>query len=96
MVQQTFQRIERVLSNPPYNVVIHNSPFGKDDRLHYHWRLEITPRLIRLAGFEWGTGFYINPTPPEEAAQHLRDAGASASRPASDPADETSKGNVSA
>lgn len=92
MVQETFQRIERVLSNPPYNVVIHNAPFGEDDRLHYHWRLEITPRLIRLAGFEWGTGFYINPTPPEEAAQHLRDAGASESRPASDPADETSKG----
>jgi len=28
-----------------------------------------------VAGFEWGTGFYINPTPPEEAARFLRDAG---------------------
>jgi UDPglucose--hexose-1-phosphate uridylyltransferase len=96
IVQETFQRVERVLSNPPYNVVIHNAPFGEDDRLHYHWRLEITPRLIRLAGFEWGTGFYINPTPPEEAAQHLRDGSASESPPTSDPADETSKGNPSA
>jgi UDPglucose--hexose-1-phosphate uridylyltransferase len=76
---ETFQRIERVLSNPPYNLVIHNAPFREDDRLHYHWHLEITPRLIRVAGFEWGTGFYINPTPPEEAAQYLRDAGASES-----------------
>ena len=94
MVQETLQRIARVLANPSYNVVIHNAPFGEDNRLHYHWRLEITPRLIRLAGFEWGTGFYINPIPPEEAAQYLRDAGASEDRSASNPADETSKGNT--
>ena len=35
--------------------------------LHYHWHLEMIPRLTHVAGFEWGTGFYINPTPPEEA-----------------------------
>ncbi|MEE9523100.1 MAG: galactose-1-phosphate uridylyltransferase [candidate division NC10 bacterium] len=76
ILRETFQRLEQVLSNPPYNWVIHTSPFREDDRLHYHWHLEITPRLIQVAGFEWGTGFYINPTPPEEAAQYLRDAGA--------------------
>ena len=32
------------------------------------------PKLTNLAGFEWGTGFYINPTPPEEAAKFLREA----------------------
>ncbi len=73
IVRETFHRIEQVLSNPPYNLVIHNAPFREEDRPYCHWRLEITPRLIRLAGFEWGTGFYINPTPPEEAAQYLRD-----------------------
>jgi UDPglucose--hexose-1-phosphate uridylyltransferase len=26
-----------------------------------------------MAGFEWGTGFYINPTPPEDAAKYLRE-----------------------
>jgi UDPglucose--hexose-1-phosphate uridylyltransferase len=31
------------------------------------------PRLTRIAGFEWGTGFYINPTAPEEAAKYLRE-----------------------
>ena len=31
------------------------------------------PKLTRVAGFEWGTGFYINPTPPEDAAVYLRD-----------------------
>jgi UDPglucose--hexose-1-phosphate uridylyltransferase len=32
------------------------------------------PKLTQVAGFEWGTGFYINPVPPEEAAAFLRDA----------------------
>jgi len=40
---------------------------------HYHWHIEIIPRLTKMAGFEWGTGFYINPTPPEEATTYLRE-----------------------
>jgi UDPglucose--hexose-1-phosphate uridylyltransferase len=42
---------------------------------HYHWHIEIMPKLTRVAGFEWATGFHINPTPPEEAAKFLREAG---------------------
>jgi UDPglucose--hexose-1-phosphate uridylyltransferase len=41
---------------------------------HYHWHLEIIPRMTNAAGFEWGTGLHINPTPPEEAAKFLREA----------------------
>ena len=41
---------------------------------HYHWHIEFVPKLTRTGGFEWGTGFYINPTPPEEAAKFLRAA----------------------
>jgi len=40
---------------------------------YYHWHFEIIPRLTRVAGFEWGSGFYINPTSPEDAAQILRE-----------------------
>jgi UDPglucose--hexose-1-phosphate uridylyltransferase len=40
----------------------------------YHWHVEIIPKLTKVAGFEWATGFYLNPTAPEEAAQVLRDA----------------------
>jgi hypothetical protein len=29
---------------------------------HFHWHLEIIPKLSQVAGFEWGTGFFINPT----------------------------------
>jgi len=41
---------------------------------HYHWHIEIIPRLTRIAGFEWGTGLYINPVPPETSAEYLREA----------------------
>ena len=43
------------------------------DHEYYHWHLEIMPKLTRVAGFEWGSGFYINPTPPEDAAAYLRE-----------------------
>jgi UDPglucose--hexose-1-phosphate uridylyltransferase len=33
----------------------------------------VIPKLTKVAGFEWGTGFFINPTPPEEAAKYLRE-----------------------
>ena len=69
------------LNDPPYNIILHTAPFRRTTRAGYwktidedfHWHLEIMPRLTRVAGFEWGTGFYINPTPPEEAAKYLRE-----------------------
>ena len=74
-VRATIRKIERVLEFPSYNFLIHTAPIQEGPLAHYHWHLEIIPRLTRVAGFEWGAGFYINPTPPEESAQFLRDAG---------------------
>jgi UDPglucose--hexose-1-phosphate uridylyltransferase len=74
-VRATLRKIERVLESPSYNLLIHTAPVQEGPLEHYHWHLEIIPRLTKVAGFEWGAGFYINPTPPEEAAQFLRDAG---------------------
>ncbi|MGB7023326.1 MAG: galactose-1-phosphate uridylyltransferase, partial [Candidatus Acidiferrales bacterium] len=67
-------RLDTVLNRPAYNYVIHTSPIGEEINDHYHWHVEMMPKLTRVAGFEWGTGFYINPTPPEEAARFLREA----------------------
>jgi UDPglucose--hexose-1-phosphate uridylyltransferase len=61
------------LDDPPYNFILHTSPFNDRDNAHYHWHVEIMPTLTKVAGFEWGSGFYINPTPPEEAARFLRE-----------------------
>jgi UDPglucose--hexose-1-phosphate uridylyltransferase len=68
------QRLKEVLEDPPYNYILHTSSFPEEDQNHYHWHFEIMPKLTKVAGFEWGTGFYINPTPPEEAAEYLREA----------------------
>jgi UDPglucose--hexose-1-phosphate uridylyltransferase len=69
------RKLHVALDNPPYNFILHSSPFDAQHTPHYHWHLEIMPTLGRVAGFEWGSGFYINPTPPEEAAQFLREVG---------------------
>ncbi len=74
VVKETFMRMEKILGDCPYNLFIHSSPFNKYHVSEYHWHIEIMPRLTKLAGFEWGTGFYINPTPPEMAAEQLRGA----------------------
>lgn len=73
-VQILMAKAERVLDNPSYNFVIHTSPVQDGTNDYYHWHMEFMPKLTKVAGFEWGTGFYINPTPPEEAAKFLREA----------------------
>jgi UDPglucose--hexose-1-phosphate uridylyltransferase len=74
-LRDALQRLNRVLDAPPYNYVIHSAPVSEPDKGSYHWHVEIMPKLTQVAGFEWGTGFYINPMPPEDAARHLRAAG---------------------
>ena len=68
------KRLDRALANPPYNFMLHTSPVSEKINDYYHWHFEIIPRLTRVAGFEWGSGFYINPTAPEDAAKFLREA----------------------
>lgn len=72
--QTVLKQIDAILDTPPYNFVIHTSPLDMEDNEYYHWHIEIMPKLTKIAGFEWGSGFYINPTPPEEAAQFMREA----------------------
>src|SRR5215510_2426307 len=72
MLKAVLQRVDRALGSPAYNVIVHTSPFSEDTSEIYHWHLEVMPKLTKVAGFEWGTGFYINPTSPEEAARVLR------------------------
>jgi UDPglucose--hexose-1-phosphate uridylyltransferase len=73
ILKDTLQRLNRALDRPPFNFVIHTAPVSDGELEYYHWHLEIMPKLTRVAGFEIGSGFYINPTPPEDAAQYLRE-----------------------
>jgi len=66
-------KLERGLDDPPYNITLHTTPFSLGEVQHYHFHFEILPTLSSPAGFEWGSGFHINSTPPEEAARFLRE-----------------------
>jgi UDPglucose--hexose-1-phosphate uridylyltransferase len=74
---ETLKRLEKALNFPPYNFTLHTTPFKERNLEYYHWHFEIIPKLTKFAGFEWGSGFFINPTPPEEAAKFLRELNAS-------------------
>jgi UDPglucose--hexose-1-phosphate uridylyltransferase len=77
VLRSTLRKLDRVLEKPAFNFVIHTAPVQEQSNQFFHWHIELMPRLTKLAGFEWGTGFYTNPTPPEESAKFLRDAGLS-------------------
>lgn len=83
LMKETMIRLKKTLNDPPFNYVLHTSPNptprpGRPDywgtvQFDFHWHIEVIPRLTKQAGFEWGTGLYINPTSPEEAAKYLRE-----------------------
>lgn len=79
-LKKVLMKIKKGLNDPPYNFVIHTAPFRRQKTGYwksidtdYHWHIEIMPRLTKMAGFEWGTGFYICPITPEDAAKFLKD-----------------------
>ena len=72
LLGEFLRRMNRVLHDPPYNFMLHTAPLREPPGESYHWHLEVIPKLTKVAGFEWGSGFYINPVPPEDAAEALR------------------------
>ena len=70
-VRDVIIRLEHVIDQPAYNFWLHSAPLH-DDSGRIHWRIEIAPRLARLAGFEIGSGCFINSVAPEEAAGRLK------------------------
>jgi len=63
-------RIEGLVEHPGYNLLLHQAPFTlmNED----HWFFEISPRLTRQAGYEWGTHIWVNPVSPETSAKRLK------------------------
>jgi UDPglucose--hexose-1-phosphate uridylyltransferase len=74
VLKETIAKIKKVFPNLSYNFIIHSSPINGDGGTEgYHWHIEFMPKLTRVAGFEWGSGFYLVPTPPELAVKYLRE-----------------------
>jgi UDPglucose--hexose-1-phosphate uridylyltransferase len=74
VIRSLFRRFHRLLSDPSYGLTFHTSPVQGRHRPEYHWHIETRLRIGLREGFEWGTGFFVNPTPPEDAAAYLREA----------------------
>ncbi len=72
VLSRVTKRIYEGLNDPDYNYMIHTAPFEDANANWYHWFVQIIPRLNMIAGFELGSRVFINTTPPEEAAEFLR------------------------
>ncbi|PSS21093.1 ADP-glucose phosphorylase [Actinidia chinensis var. chinensis] len=75
LLKLMLRKMSLQLNNPPFNFMIHSSPLhGTPSQLPYaHWFLQIVPQLNGIGGFEMGTGCYINPVFPEDAAKVMRE-----------------------
>lgn len=71
---EVMRRLDACIPGVPYNFVLHTAPLRSEPLNYFHWHFEIMPKLTSIAGFEWGSGFYINPVPPEDAAKFLKEA----------------------
>jgi len=60
------------LENPDYNFTVRSGPAADTGARHSHWYVSVIPRLTRVAGFELGSGMFINTVLPEAAAEFLR------------------------
>ncbi|MEI0604427.1 DUF4921 family protein [Brachyspira alvinipulli] len=76
ILKEVFDRLLRTLGEVSFNYVLHTlSPVLKDKYFYSsHWFLDIMPKMSKLAGYELGSGVYINSIKPEDATQHLRDS----------------------
>jgi UDPglucose--hexose-1-phosphate uridylyltransferase len=82
-LSRSLSRIKKLLGSPAYNLMVHTAPLPTSQpgygngwstlEQNFVWHIDILPRLTKIAGFEWGTGFYINPVSPESATEYLRE-----------------------
>jgi UDPglucose--hexose-1-phosphate uridylyltransferase len=74
LMRELITHLESLLQEPAYNFWIHTAPWRGGPSVHesFHWHLHLAPRLTRLAGFELGAGYFINPVSPEKAAGDFR------------------------
>ncbi len=78
ILRDLLQKLDQKMGGPPYNLSLHDRPFlrrrgdyWKTIEEDFHWHIEILPQMFRITGFEWASGFFYNPVPPEVAARYL-------------------------
>jgi UDPglucose--hexose-1-phosphate uridylyltransferase len=73
IVIEVLRKLYVRLNDPDYNLIIRSTPVKEPENAYFHWYIAIVPRLSRTAGFELGSGVWINPTIPEDCAAFLRE-----------------------
>lgn len=73
VLKTTLLKLHKSLDNPDYNLIVHTAPADDEHKSYYLWHIQIIPRLTQMAGFELGSGIYINIAMPEETAAFMRD-----------------------
>ena len=84
VLQLTLKALSDGLNDPPFNYFIHSAPLRSSPAQQYHWHLELIPKLSTAAGFEMGTGMWINVVKPEDSAAFLRERIAEGAGPPAD------------
>jgi UDPglucose--hexose-1-phosphate uridylyltransferase len=72
ILKDALLRLRVGINNPDYNFIIRSAASGDEDARYLHWYMVIIPKITTPAGFEIGSGIYINVVPPEGAAEYLR------------------------
>jgi UDPglucose--hexose-1-phosphate uridylyltransferase len=72
IVRDLLRRLYFGLNDPAYNLIVRSSPVKETESGYFHWYVTLVPRLSRSAGFELGSGVWINPSLPEACAEFLR------------------------
>lgn len=73
VLRSTLRKIYHALGDPDYNYIIHTAPAEDEDNPYFLWHIQIVPRLTTAAGFEMGSGIYINTALPEDTARFMRE-----------------------
>jgi len=71
-LRRTLAKLYFGLDNPDFNYTVRTAPAEYTGVKYYHWYVSIIPRLTKRAGFELGSGMFINVSLPEENASFLR------------------------
>ena len=72
ILRDVMRRLYIGLDDPAYNLIIRSAPVKEISNDYLHWYITVMPRVSRTAGFELGSGMFINPSLPEECADFLR------------------------
>jgi UDPglucose--hexose-1-phosphate uridylyltransferase len=73
LLREVLAKVYGFLVNPPFNLVVRSLSPREKEAPHFHWYISIVPRVNKTAGFELGTGMYVNPSLPESCAKQLRE-----------------------